>query len=458
MIRLPCEEEVLERIKPLKEEYDHIRGVADALIATVNESGIARGMVVGSVARDTWVRGDRDLDIFMLFPPSLPRGELERQGLGLARDIGTQYGAEMREKYAEHPYINMRINGLDVDLVPCYAVERATGIQSAVDRTPFHTRYVRERIGSFIDDVLLLKQFSKAGGVYGSDQMTEGFAGYLCELLVLYYRGFSGVIRAAAEWRPTTTIDIEDHATKVFQDPLVVIDPVDPARNVAASLSLSRMFEFVELARGYSAAPGAVYFSPPAPAILDRNAFAARLEERGTRLYAITLKTPHTIPDIVVPQLRKSTAAITDMLTRYGFVVNRSACEMQDEHCMLLFELLVDSLPPVKRHMGPPVWNRFNAEKFLAIYPENTYSGPYIDDGRYFVEILRKHTHVRELLGSESPLKVALGKHVKQSMSASRTLEEGPECWSEEFAPFLTLFLTRESPLVRIRRTDAIRK
>jgi tRNA nucleotidyltransferase (CCA-adding enzyme) len=458
VIRLPCEEEVLERSKPLKEEYDHIWSVAEALIAAVNDSGIARGMVVGSVARDTWVRGDRDLDVFMLFPPSLPRVELERQGLGLARAIGTQHGAAMREKYAEHPYINMRFDGLDVDLVPCYAVEQATGIQSAVDRTPFHTRYVRERIGPFTDDVLLLKQFSKAGGVYGSDQMTEGFAGYLCELLVLFYRGFSGVIHAAAEWRPNTMIDIENHATKVFHDPLVVIDPVDPARNVAASLSLSRMFEFVELARGYSDAPGAVYFSPPAPAILDRGAFAARLEARGTRLYAITMKTPHTIPDIVVPQLRKSTAAIADMLTRYGFLVNRSASEMQDEHCMLLFELLVDSLPFVKRHMGPPVWNRTNADKFLTMYLEHTYSGPYIDDGRYYVEILRKHTHVRELLGSESPLKVALGKHVKQSMTAGRTLEEGPECWSEEFAPFLSSFLTRESPFVRINRADTIQK
>ncbi|KQC04625.1 MAG: CCA-adding protein [Methanoculleus sp. SDB] len=458
MIRLPCEVEVLERIKPLQEEYDHIRSVADALIAAVNDSGSARGMVVGSVARDTWVRGDRDLDIFMLFPPSLSREELEKQGLGLARAIGRQYGATMREKYAEHPYINMCINGLDVDLVPCYAVKQATAIQSAVDRTPFHTRYIRERIGPFIDDVLLLKQFSKVGGVYGSDQMTEGFAGYLCELLVLFYGGFSEVIRAAAEWRPSTAIDIEGHATKVFHDPLVVIDPVDPARNVAASLSLSRMFEFVELARGYSAAPGAVYFSHPAPAIPDRGAFIARLEERGTKLYAITLKTPHTIPDIVVPQLRKSTAAIADMLIRYGFVVNRSACEMQDEHCMLLFELLVDSLPPVKRHMGPPVWNRANADKFLALYPENTYSGPYIDDGRYYVEIARKHTHVRELLGSESPLKVALGKHIKRSMSADRTLWEGADCWSEEFAPFLSSFITRESPLVRIRRADRIRK
>ncbi len=127
---------------------------------------------------------------------------------------------------------------MDVDLVPCYHVDSATRIQSAVDRTPFHTRYITDRINGLIDDVLLLKQFTKAGGIYGSDQMTEGFSGYLCELLILYYGGFTPLIRAAATWRPGLVIDIENHVAKKFDEPLVVIDPVDPKRNVAAAVSL----------------------------------------------------------------------------------------------------------------------------------------------------------------------------------------------------------------------------
>ena len=86
--------------------------------------------------------------------------------------------------------------------MPCYRVASGAEIRSAVDRTPFHTRYIRERIAPFVDDVLLLKQFAKAGGVYGSDQMTEGFAGYLCELLILHYGGFLPLVRAGARWKP----------------------------------------------------------------------------------------------------------------------------------------------------------------------------------------------------------------------------------------------------------------
>ena len=113
--------------------------------------------------------------------PRSPPEELERR-VWLSPAIAGAYTDKFHEKYAEHPYINATIDDVDVDLVPCYKVDSATKIQSAVDRTPFHTRYITDKINGLIDDVLLLKRFTKAGGIYGSDQMTEGFSGYLCEL------------------------------------------------------------------------------------------------------------------------------------------------------------------------------------------------------------------------------------------------------------------------------------
>ena len=93
--------------------------------------------------------------------------------------------------------------------------------------------------------------------------MTEGFSGYLCELLVLHYGGFAPLLRAASEWGPHLKIDIEHHAAKEFDEPLIVIDPVDPRRNVAAAVSIDRMAEFVELARGDCEAPSETFFTLP---------------------------------------------------------------------------------------------------------------------------------------------------------------------------------------------------
>ncbi len=453
-MRTSLETSVLAQIRPEPADRDHIHEVARTLVAAVDRSGIAEGMVVGSVARDTWLNGDRDLDVFMLFDPSLTRDELEEKGLALARNIASTYGERYREKYAEHPYINAQVDGLDVDLVPCYRVSSPHQILSAVDRTPFHTRYISERIGPYTDDVLLLKQFARTGGYYGSDQMTEGFAGYLCELLILNYRGFTPLLEAAARWKRYTVIDIEKIAEKEFEDSLVVIDPVDPKRNVAASVSAAQKFSFVEMARGYLERPSWGFFTPMEEPPLPREAFGQILTERGTSLYCILLRTPSLIPDIIVPQLRKSTLALQSLMERNGFVINRSDCCMQELKSMMVFELLVDRLPEVKRHAGPPVWEKENAAKFFARERERIFAGPFIEGGIYVVEIPRKHTRVSTLLNSPEILETGLGKHIKLSLEEGWEMREGVDCWEDSFSPFLGSFLQKLSPLTRIRARE----
>ncbi|HOJ96655.1 MAG TPA: CCA tRNA nucleotidyltransferase [Methanospirillum sp.] len=453
----PLEQSVLEEIRPTREELDRMYSLADRLIADIRASGRADGMMVGSVARKTCVHGDRDLDIFMLFDPSLPREDLEREGLALAWRIAQQYTDTIREKYAEHPYLNATIDGLDVDLVPCYRVEEATGIQSAVDRTPFHNRYISARISGYTDDVLLFKQFVKAGGVYGSDQMTEGFAGYLCELLVLHYGGFHALLKAAAQWKPGMFIDIEQHAAKWFDEPLVVIDPVDPCRNVSASVSDTKLLEFIELCQGYLKSPSKWFFYRPPICILTEEEVHARLLGRESAFLAITLKTPPYIEDIVVPQLRKSLHTLVDLLKRHEFVVARGDTWMHEDRSMMLFELLVDSLPAIRYHAGPPVTAHVNAAKFIEkyIHSDIIFAGPYIREGRYGVELPRRYRHAQDLLSSPEVFATALGKHVKHSMKEGYTVHSGIECWQPGFEPFISEFLQKSSPLVRIRRAEA---
>jgi tRNA nucleotidyltransferase (CCA-adding enzyme) len=450
--RSALEESILAQIRPAPAERDHICGIAKKLLEAIAASGKAQGMVVGSIARHTWVRGDRDLDVFMLFDPGLSREALEEEGLGLARKIAGTFTNQYHEKYAEHPYISALIDDVEVDLVPCYAVESAARIQSAVDRTPFHTRYIAEKINGLIDDVLLLKRFTKSGGIYGSDQMTEGFSGYLCELLILHYGGFSPLLKAASEWKPPTLIDLENHTAKEFPEPLVMIDPVDPKRNVAAAVSLDRMVAFVELSRGYLEDPSEHFFSLPDKHEITREELAALLAERGTTLYTITFPTPPYIEEVIVPQLKRSVIALAEHLERNGFMVHHAHYTMQPERCIFLFELLVADLPKIRTHVGPPVWNRVNAEKFREKHIISSLPGPYIRNGHYEMEVFRDYTKALDLLASESLLQVSLGRHVRQSLSQGWHVDEGAECWHEDFVPFIAAFFRRGSPLIRVRR------
>ncbi len=386
------------------------------------------------------------------FRPTCPARRSKPKGSRLPAALRGSSTATFCEKYAEHPYINATIDSIDVDLVPCYNVASAAHIQSAVDRTPFHTRYITDKINGLVDDVLLLKRFAKAGGIYGSDQMTEGFSGYLCELLVLHYGGFTPLLHAASAWGPHLNIDIAHHAAREFDEPLIVIDPVDPRRNVAAAVSMDRMAEFIELARGYLDSPSEAFFTLPKETPVSEEELAALLALRGTALYAVTFATPPFIEEVVVPQLKRSTGAVSDLLTRNGFVVHHAHYRMGKERCMLLFELLTDDLPPIRRHEGPPVWNRMNAEKFREKYRDATLPGPFVENGRYVMEVPREFVRAADLLTSPALLTVGVGRDVRMSLEKDWCVFEGVDCWQEEFAGFIAGFFSRCSPLVRITR------
>ena len=152
----------------------------------------------------------------------------------------------------------------------CYAVESAADIRSAVDRTPFHTGYLEGRVEPVADDVRLAKAFLDGVGAYGSDLRTRGFSGYLTELLVLEYGGFRPLLEAAADWSPPVRLDPEDHAEASFEDPLAVVDPTDPERNVAAVCSARNVGRLLHYARDLLADPRIDLFEPRDPASRSR--------------------------------------------------------------------------------------------------------------------------------------------------------------------------------------------
>ena len=206
-------DEIRARVTPNDGERARLRAVADRLMnraetAATDLCADADVLQVGSTARNTWTSGDRDIDIFVRFPSELERETLEQYGL----EVGHATLPDGHEEYAEHPYVKGTVEGFDIDVVPCFRLESATEIRSAVDRTPFHTRYLQRRLDDELAaSVRVTKQFLKGIGVYGSDLRTRGFSGYLTELLVCEYGGFRPLLEAAADWRPPVELDPEEH-------------------------------------------------------------------------------------------------------------------------------------------------------------------------------------------------------------------------------------------------------
>ncbi|MEF8907698.1 MAG: CCA tRNA nucleotidyltransferase [Haloarculaceae archaeon] len=417
-------EAVRDRVVPTDEERRQLRETVAALTeraeAAVADLPVdAEVLQVGSTARDTWLAGDRDIDLFVAFPPDLDRDDLEEYGL----QVGHAVLPDGHEEYAEHPYVVGTCDGYDVDLVPCFDVADATAIQSAVDRTPFHTRYLRRRMDDdFADEARVAKQFCKGVGVYGSDLRTRGFSGFLLELLVCEYGGFRQLVEAAADWEPPVELDPEGHAAASFEDPLVVVDPTDPERNVAAVCSAENVARLQHYARELLADPRVDLFEPDEPEPLDVAAVREHVAARGTTPLAVRFEVPDLVEDQLWPQLDKSLAGLAEELDRRGFDVLRTtalACEDAAD-AALLVELAVAELPAVERHEGPPVNVREHAGNFLAAYAEadadTDIYGPFIDGDRYVVERERDVTSAAAFCESDRLFDVALGTHIESAL------------------------------------------
>ncbi|MDX1745833.1 MAG: CCA tRNA nucleotidyltransferase, partial [Halobacteriales archaeon] len=373
---------------------------------------------LGSTARDTWLSGSRDIDVFVRFPTTLSRMELEEAGLA----VGHAVLPDGREEYAEHPYVHGTVDGFTVDLVPCYAVDDASAIQSAVDRTPFHAAYLADRLTpSLAEEARLAKQFLTGIGAYGSDLRTRGFSGYLTELLVIEHGGFKPLLDAAADWHPPVVLDPEEHGTDPdqFDDPLVVIDPTDPNRNVAAVCSAENVARFQHYARTLIREPRTEVFFADRKTALRPAEVSEHIDRRDTTPIALVFDAPDLVEDELYPQLERSLSGIRDALDRHGFDVLRAETFARDR-AVLWFELAVDRRPAVTRHPGPPVDAREHAERFLEKYADAgddpLLYGPFIDGDRYIVERERpaEERTASALLRSDAVLDMALGAAVRR--------------------------------------------
>lgn len=409
---------VRDRVTPSAEERDALEEVVDLLLArteaTVAEADVEADVLrVGSTARQTWLRGDRDIDIFVRFDPSYSREELEREGIAIGKTVLPDGELE----YAEHPYVTAEFEGYSVDLVPCFRVESGAKTRSAVDRTPFHAEYVKERLDpTLATDVRVLKRFCEAIGVYGSDLRTEGFSGYLTELLVLEFGSVEGVLEAAASWHPPVHLDPEDHGIEEFEDSLVVIDPTDPARNVAAVVSAENVARFQHHVRAVLAEPSIDKFEPPEIAPLTDHELRDHLQQRETTPIAVQFAAPDVVEDQLYPQLRSSVTSISNALDAHGFDVVRTTT-FADETAVLYFELAVRERPAIERHAGPPVQVQQHAAAFLDRYADADVYGPFIEGDRYVVERPREIRTAAALLTPDHLLNVGLGKDIRRVLA-----------------------------------------
>ncbi|MFB6294491.1 MAG: CCA tRNA nucleotidyltransferase, partial [Candidatus Nanohaloarchaea archaeon] len=247
--------EVLEEVAPSTEEAEQSKELFSRIQAFIDDEFDREAELMGSTAKGTFMAGDKDLDIFVFFPEDMPEDELEEHGLEIGEAVFDAFDGDHQVEYAEHPYTKGHIDDYEVEIVPAYRVDTGEDIKSSVDRTPFHRDWVNDHLSEEEKQgVVLLKAFLRGQDLYGSTLKVQGFSGYLCELLIAEYGSVEALLDAAVDWEQEEVIDPGEHhgdtlparlRDKFEDENLVVIDPVDPERNVAAVLSRENYARFV---------------------------------------------------------------------------------------------------------------------------------------------------------------------------------------------------------------------
>ncbi len=280
----------LNEITPLDSELLHFNKIIQYIMKILFNSKIPEIITIkyiepeGSTGiKQTALRNAADIDIFIGLDPNIilkqkfsskkDRKEYIRQFL---KKITTQWIIpclksknieDIHLSYAEHPYVSAKLENIDLDIVICFDLTadyiEKNGPITAVDRTPHHSRFIRDNLSFHQkNDVRLLKHFFQSNYCYGDKSPIgrSGFIGYSAELLIEYYgtigdlfRNFYKLNKKVIYSKKIKQNKINNYFEKSFEkvkriffqnDYLIIIDPIDPRRNVGSSIS-PRAYHFM---------------------------------------------------------------------------------------------------------------------------------------------------------------------------------------------------------------------
>ncbi len=420
---------VLKKIKPRKDQIEALFKESDRIISFLKDKGYD-ARLMGSLAKGTILADNKEVDIFVFFDESVNKKYFDEFSKKVGKELAREFGGSYEIAYAEHPYAKVKIGKITFDVVPAYRISSTKHVKSAVDRTPFHVDYVRRKLKN-TDDVLILKKFLKSLGIYGAEAKIQGFSGYLCELLIIHYGSFLNLIKHAANWKSTVFIDIENYydilsndLRKKFENaPLIVIDPVDKNRNVAAAVSERSLNRFVKASKLFLRKPSGNFFFPK----VKVNLSDVKKLLRNRSYVFIIFKKPNVVEDVLWPQLRRSANAIAKLIQNVEKDFKIIKCDVwANNNCVIFFELNTLKLSKEKKHYGPPLTTSAkNRDKFIEKYENSNVAvlKPWIERNRWVVLVKRKYFRIEDLIrkelayGTEALIRQGIAKYIAKVLN-----------------------------------------
>ncbi|HJX06018.1 MAG TPA: CCA tRNA nucleotidyltransferase [Candidatus Nanoarchaeia archaeon] len=388
--------QIIKRIKPEQEAFIE----ADETIRKINEllkanSINAECMAGGSYAKGTILKNDFDIDLFVRFDYSYKEKEKDISKL-LAKALEPLKPTLI---HGSRDYYQLRRKSLLFEIIPVLRIADYKQAVNVTDMSPLHVSYVKkhfEKNSGLADEIRLAKQFCKAIGVYGAESYIRGFSGHVLDLLLIYYGSFENLLMQASVWGSRAIIDIEKHLAEPLkqlnksktQSPLIIVDPVQPDRNAAASVSREKYELFKKKAREFLHAPSEGFFVIKR---IDVKALKARAKDEW--LVLLKIKPLEGNEDVVGTKVLKCFEHVEKQLRKHDFKLIEKGWEFDVDESIIYYIVKKEKLSTNKILTGPPVKVKKNAEMFRKKHKK-----VFERQGRLYAEEKRKYNTPDQLV------------------------------------------------------------
>lgn len=362
---------VLDFIQPSNKDVQKVKSIEKEIKDEIKSYKIPQIVDVktgGSFAKDTNLKKDMDVDIFILIDKNVNEQDFEQIALDVGFKALKKYNPITR--YSEHPYVegfaninNSNKEQIRLNIVPCYNVEKGSW-KSAADRSQYHTEYMKKMLNSDQkNQIRILKAFLKGIEIYGAELSTAGFSGYVTEVLVLKYGNFKNVIKNIALLKKKGEIISIDNISneqiyEKFQSPIIIIDPIDPNRNLGTAISSESLSRFIFGARTFLSSPSINFFNiKKKKNIKNFENELENVEKLLPNILVLEFKYRIRSPDIIWGQLKKLTKSIARQFNDNEFNTIKNECYIDNTNsAKVIFLLNFIKLSPFVEKSGPSIF------------------------------------------------------------------------------------------------------
>ncbi|MCK4589985.1 MAG: CCA tRNA nucleotidyltransferase [Nanoarchaeota archaeon] len=403
--------EVLKKIKPNKQEEREVKVKIDRFLKKLNPVlGDAKGVLGGSGAKGTWLKGSHDVDVFVMFNYRKYKERSHRLADELEKRLKKKFKKYSR-LHGSRDYFQIQENGFTFEVVPILRIREAAQAVNITDISPLHAQWVAEKSDEKLrDGIRLAKAFCKAQGLYGAESYIRGFSGYVLEILVIHYRGFERFLRKVLSLKERQVIDPEkwyknrEEAIVALNEaklhsPIIVIDPVDKERNAAAALSQEKFLLLKQKASEYLKKPADDFF------VKEEIKFSELKKKKGNLVY-FEVDALQGKKDIIGCKLLQVFVFLKKRLQEFGVI--ESGCDW-DKFWFLVKKKEIDKFEIKK---GPPIKLKKYALEFKKVNKKT-----YVEKGRLMAKVPRKFYDLKGFVKDKIK-----DKYVKERIKTIKTI------------------------------------